>query len=111
MTLKLTDGQGVAALAEPVAALHPSTIFSNSTRYTLGSTPRLVHSDELRWIADDAVALARSKNRSVTPIFPFEEAREGVEAPSARGYEEYAAENLRLSEASLGAAFEVLPPE
>lgn len=111
MARKLTDGQGMAALAEPVAALPPSTIFSNATRYTLGSTPRLVRSDELRWIANDAVALARSRNRSITLVSPLEEADEGAEAPSARGYEEYAAENLRLSEASLGAAFEVLPPE
>jgi hypothetical protein len=43
-------------------------------------------------------------------VSPLEEAKEGAEVPSARGYEEYAAENLRLSEASLGAAFEVLPP-
>lgn len=110
MALTLTDGQGMAALAEPVAALPPSTIFSNATRYTLGSRPRLVHSDELRWIAGDAVVLARSKNRSITLVSPLEEAGEGAEAPSAKGYEEYAAENLRLSEASLGAAFEVLPP-
>lgn len=111
MALKLTDGQGMAALAEPVATLPASTIFSNATRYTLGSIPRLVHSDELRWIAGDAVTLARSGNRSITLVSPLEEAEEGAEAPSARGYEEYAAENLRLSEANLGAAFEVMPPE
>jgi hypothetical protein len=111
MAFKLTDGNGMAALAEPIAGLPPSMMFSNATRYTLGATPTLVSSDELFWIAGDAVAVARSMNRSVAPISPLEEAEEGSEAPSARGYEEYAAENLRLSEASLGAAFEVLPPE
>lgn len=111
MAFKLIDGQGMAALAEPVASLPLPTIFSNATRYTLGGTPTLVSSDELCWIAGDVPAVVRSMNRSVTLVSPLDEAEEGAEAPSARGYEEYAAENLLLSEASLGAAFEVLPPE
>jgi hypothetical protein len=104
------EGTGIAAPAEPFAVLPASTMFSNATRYTLGATPRLVRSDELFWIAGDAVAGVRSMNRSFKSVSPQEEAAE-AEAPSARGYDEYADENLRLSEASLGAAFEVLPQE
>lgn len=105
------EATGIAAPAELIAVPPASTMFSNATRYTIGPAPTLVNSDELFWIAGDATAVVRSLNRSILVGLPTEEAEEGADAPSARGYEEYAAENLRLSEASLGAAFEVLPPE
>jgi hypothetical protein len=111
VSLKLTEGNGIAALAEPTSDWSTTTIFCNAW-YTVGARAVRVTDDEVSWFMKDAASERHSMNRSLALAPVIDEVVEVIDpAPSAEGYKEYAEESARLSEASLGAAFEVLPPE
>jgi hypothetical protein len=98
-------------LAESAKDLHCPFGFENGIN---ASRSLFVSTDEQAWLSD-VVAAARHRNCSLTVIGAEEEAdvltAEDALTPSAEGYRAFADENLRLSEANLDAAFEVLPPE
>lgn len=74
MHLTLTEGNGLAALAEPIADFPRSAGFGNTTN-TFGSSQSLcISTDEQTWISD-VVGFVRSMNRSVAVISAEEEAQ------------------------------------
>jgi len=74
MHLKLTEGNGIAALPEPIADFPRPAGFGNATN-TFGSSQSLfVSTDEQAWISD-IVAFVRPLNRSVAVIGAEEEAQ------------------------------------
>jgi hypothetical protein len=74
MDLKLTEGNGIAALAEPMADFSRRAGFGNATNTVGPARSLLVSNDEQAWISD-IVAIARPMNLSVAVINAEEEAQ------------------------------------
>ncbi len=73
MKLKLWEGDGLAALAEPSRDFSLSAAFSNATGVLVAS-PLIEAGNESVWIPGEAVASVRSMNRPVVGITAEEEA-------------------------------------
>ena len=74
MDLKLTEGNGIAALAEPIMDFPRFVAFGNATN-ALGSSQSLIVTTDEQWLGRDIVATVRPMNRSLIVIDEIEEAR------------------------------------
>jgi hypothetical protein len=74
MHLKLTEGNGIAALAEPIMDFPRTVPFGNATS-VLGSSQSLIVVTDEQWLEGDIVAIIRPMNRSLLAMDDIEEAR------------------------------------